>query len=129
MECVGCKVECKRFGKNRNGSQRFRCMECKKTYSAAPEGRTEGFNLPTDKIVLILQLLVEGCSVRTVERITETHRDTILKVLVHAGEKCERLLGSKIVNVPVKDVECDEIWGFVQKKQKAIRAGDARVKS
>jgi transposase-like protein/IS1 family transposase len=124
MECVDCKVECKRFGKNRNGSQRFRCMECKRTYSAAPEGRAEGFNLPTEKIVMILQLLVEGCSVRSIERITDTHRDTILKVLVYAGEKCERVLGSRIVNVPVKDVECDEIWGFIQKKQKALRPGD-----
>jgi hypothetical protein len=22
-----------------------------------------------------------------------------------------------IVNIPVKDVECDEIWGFIQKKE------------
>ena len=29
-----------------------------------------------------------------------------------------------IVNVPVKDVECDEIWGFVGKKQKQVRPED-----
>lgn len=72
----------------------------------------------------VLQLLVEGCSIRTVERITEVHRDTILKVLVHAGEKCEALMGRMIVNVPVKDVECDELWAFVGKKQKAVREED-----
>jgi IS1 family transposase len=51
-------------------------------------------------------------------------RDTILKLLVLAGERCEKIMGRTIVNVPVKDVQCDEIWGFVGKKQKALAAGD-----
>ena len=40
-----------------------------------------------------------------------------MKLLVLAGEKCAAIMGGLIVNVPVKDVECDEIWGFVQKKE------------
>jgi hypothetical protein len=52
------------------------------------------------------------------------HRDTILRLLVIAGEKCEKLMGRWIVNVPVKDVECDEICGFVGKKQKQVRPED-----
>jgi hypothetical protein len=35
--------------------------------------------------------LVEGCSIRSTERITGVHRDTILKLLVAVGEKCEHL--------------------------------------
>jgi IS1 family transposase len=34
-----------------------------------------------------------------------------------AGQNCERIMGRTIVNVPVQDVQCDEIWGFVQKKE------------
>jgi len=34
--------------------------------------------------------------------------NTIMKILVSAGEKCNQLMGRVIVNVPVKDVECDE---------------------
>jgi IS1 family transposase len=34
-----------------------------------------------------------------------------------AGRNCERIMGRTIVNVPVEDVQCDEIWGFVQKKE------------
>ncbi len=33
-------------------------------------------------------------------------------------------MGRLIVNVPVKDVECDEIWGFVQKKEKRVQPDD-----
>jgi hypothetical protein len=40
-----------------------------------------------------------------------------------AGERCERLLADRIQGVPVSDVQCDEIWGFVQKKRMS-RRGD-----
>ncbi len=112
------------IGKNRNGSQRYRCSVCKRTYSDAPENRMDGFYLPADKIAQVVQLLVEGCSVRAIERIAGVHRDTVLKVLVMAGEKCEALMGRLIVNVPVKDVQMDEIWRFVGKKEKALEPGD-----
>jgi len=72
---------------------------------------------PQDKALLALRLLVEGCSIRAIERTTELHRDTILKLLVLTGEKCEKLMGRLIVNVPWRDVQCDEIWAFVSKKE------------
>jgi IS1 family transposase len=73
--------------------------------------------LPLDRAVSILQLLLEGMSVRSVERVTGVHRDTILRLLVLAGERCEALMLSKCQNLTVKDVEVDEIWGFVGKKE------------
>src|SRR6185437_4746068 len=59
----------------------------------------------------------EGNSIRSTERITGIHRDTICKLLVAAGERCERLLSEKIQNVPVSDVQADEIWCFGGKKE------------
>lgn len=82
--------------------------------------------MPIEKAVLALQLLVEGSSVRTTERITGLHRDTILRLLVHAGEKCATLFGRLIVNVPVNQVQCDEIWGYVGKKEKNKTAEEAK---
>jgi IS1 family transposase len=68
--------------------------------------------------------LLEGNSVSTVERITEVHHTTILKLLVLAGEKCERIMAEKIRNIEVRDVECDELWSFIAKKQKRVRPED-----
>ncbi len=124
MRCEACDVDCRKFGKNRNGSQRFRCPDCGKTCSEKPAGRIDGHNIPLSDIVKVLQLLVEGCSVRSIERITGHHRDTILRLMVRAGERCEKLMGRLIVNVPVKDVQADEIWGYVGKKQKRVRDDD-----
>jgi transposase-like protein/IS1 family transposase len=117
VTCHNCRIEAKRFGKHRNGLQRFRCAQCGKTYTESHEKPLEGMNIPQEKALLALRLLVEGCSVRSIERTTELHRDTILRLLVVAGGKCERLMGRMVVNVPSTDVQADEIWGFVQKKE------------
>ncbi len=70
-----------------------------------------------DKVILALKLLVEGNSISSTERITGIDGATIMKALALAGERCEKLTGRLIVNVPVADVECDEIWGYVAKKE------------
>ena len=62
--------------------------------------------IPQDKALLAVQLLLEGNSIRSTERITGLDRNTIMKVLVLAGEKCEKVMGRLIVNVPVTDVQC-----------------------
>src|ERR1035438_3848482 len=67
--------------------------------------------------ILALRLMVEGNSLRSTSRITDLDINTLMKILVKAGEKCEKLMGRMIVNVPCKDVQCDEIWAFVQKKE------------
>ncbi len=47
-----------------------------------------------------------------------------MKILLLAGNRCERLLESKVRNVPVSDVQCDEMWGFVGCKEKRNYTGD-----
>ncbi len=126
ITCHECNAECRRFGKHRNGLQRFRCPECGKTYTEAHKKPLGSMTIPIDKAVLALQLLIEGASVRSTERITGIHRDTILRLMVLAGEKCEKIMGRLIVNVPVKDVQADEIWGFIQKKEGHKRPKEAR---
>jgi transposase-like protein/IS1 family transposase len=124
MKCPTCQNEGQRFGTNRNGSQRFRCVPCKRTYSAKLTDRIAGSTIPLATVEKVLQFLIEGCSVRSVERISGLHRDTILKLLVAGGQNCEALLGRLIVNIPVQDVQADGIWGFIGKKEKRLEPGD-----
>jgi hypothetical protein len=55
--------------------------------------------LPLAKKTLILSHLVEGNSVRSIERLTGVHRDTILRVMVEAGTKAQDILDSQLVNL------------------------------
>lgn len=118
MVCHNCQIKAKKCGRDRKGNQRFRCAPCKKTFQAEREKPLNNMYLPLDKATLCLQLLVEGNSLRSVERITGVTMRTLLDLLLLAGEKCERLLNDKIKGVAVRDVQCDEMWGFVGMKEK-----------
>jgi len=110
--------------KHRNGLRRFRCRQCSKTFTEAHETPLDGMYLPIETAEMVLRLLLEGNSVSSVERVTGVHHGTILKLLVLAGEKCERIMATKIVNVQVRDVEADEVWSFIGKKEKRVRPED-----
>jgi IS1 family transposase len=74
----------------------------------------------------IISCLVEGNSIRTTERITDTHRDTITRLLVEAGEGSKALMNAEIRDLTCRRIECDEIWAFVGKKQRQVTDGDDR---
>ncbi len=93
-------------------------------FTDARDNTLDGMYLPVDKAEMVLRLLLEGNSVSSVERITDVHHGTILKLLVLAGERCEKIMGKHVRNVIVRDVEMDEVWAFIGKKEKRVRPGD-----
>jgi transposase-like protein len=125
VTCHSCRIECKRHGRDRKGNQRYQCRQCAKTFLEPRDNYLDGMRLPIEKAELVLRLLLEGNSVSSVEQITEVHHTTILKLLVLAGEKAERIMADNIRGVRVRDVECDEVWSFIgNKKQKRVRPDD-----
>ena len=71
-----------------------------------------------EKATLCLSLLTEGTSIRSTERISGVHRDTVMRLLRVAGAKCEALLDRLVRDVEVEDVQADELWSFVGMKEK-----------
>ena len=61
---------------------------------------------------------------RSTERLTRLHRDTILDLVVLVGQRCDRLFDEKIQGIEAKRVQADEIWGFVEKKEKRKKPTD-----
>jgi IS1 family transposase len=81
--------------------------------------------LSNDKKLRVISSLIEGNSVRSTERMTGIHRDTICRLLVETGEHCALLLDAHMRNLQCKLIQCDEIWTFVGKKQRHVRKADA----
>ena len=79
---------------------------------------------PLARRVQIVSALVEGNSIRSTERMTGTHRDTIMRLLAEVGEGCERLLNDRMRNLPCRRLQVDEVWSFVAKKQRHLRTTD-----
>src|SRR6478752_7384638 len=81
-------------------------------------------NLPTEKKVLAVSMLAEGSSIRSIERVTEVHRDTIMRLGVRVGQACAKIQNEKMRGLACEQVEIDEIWGFIGKKRKNTKAWD-----
>lgn len=80
--------------------------------------------LPRDKQISVLSLLVEGNSVRSTERLTGVHRDTILRLMVRVGNGCANLLDDTMRDLTCSRLELDELWAFVGKKQRHVTEWD-----
>lgn len=81
-------------------------------------------NLPLEKQTMAIHALAEGNSIRSIERMTGIHRDTIMRLGVKVGQACQVLLDEKMKNLELGSIEVDEIWGFIGKKQKNVTRSD-----
>jgi len=111
-------TEKKKHGRDRRGNQQYRCTVCGKTWTEADPKPLGDMRIPMDRAVMCLRMLLEGNSVRSVVRLTGTHRDTIIDLVVLIGQRCQRFLEDTIHRLPVREVQADEVWDFVGCKQK-----------
>ena len=81
--------------------------------------------LNMDKQIMVIGALAEGSSIRSIERMTGVHRDTIMRLGVKVGQGCTALMDISMRGLPCTRLEMDEIWGFVGKKEKHVRMEDA----
>lgn len=74
--------------------------------------------LPKEKQIMAISALAEGNSIRSIERMTGIHRDTIMRLGARVGNKCQEILDTELRDLTCKRVQVDEMWGFVGKKNK-----------
>src|SRR5579862_5018800 len=111
MVCPRCKHERTRlhdrYGKN--NTERYKCLDCSSTFSTASRGYISRMNISKENQNRVLDMLVEGISIRSISRLTGVHKNTVMSLLEHAGNKCMRILDNTMKNLPCKAIECDEI--------------------
>lgn len=131
MQCHFCAGNTQRFGRNRNGSRRYRCNVCRRTFTDPQDETPDRRRLPREQAIACLRMLLEGNSLRSTARLTGISRNTILDTMVEAGEKCQMFLSS-LRNLPASDVQVDELWAFVfckertrERLNRGLEVGDA----
>ena len=121
---ITCQHERKqKYGKDRKGNQRYKCCLCGQTFGEVTAKPIGDMRISMKEATTILGLLVEGMSVRAVERITGTCRKTICDLILVVGENCQHLLDATIKAVPARDVQVDEIWIVCRHEGKDSRSG------
>lgn len=68
----------------------------------------------------IIQLLVEGNSLRATSRIVDCSINTVTKLFVEVGRACADYQDKKLVNLSCKRIEVDEIWSFVYARRQNV---------
>lgn len=83
---------------------------------------------PLARRTQIIGALVEGNSIRSTERMTDTHRDTIMRLMVEIGTGCAKLADEQMRNLSCQRIQVDEIWSYVKVKQANIAKGVTRTR-
>lgn len=100
--------------------QMFECKVCGESFSETAGTPFFGLKTPTHTVCTALKELSEGLGVRAVARIHGVKPDTVLEWIKKAGQHCERVSEYMIRELKLTQVQLDEMWTFVHKKQRQL---------
>jgi IS1 family transposase len=78
--------------------------------------------LDTVRRAQIVSAIVEGCSIRSIVRMTGASKNTVAKLLVELGNACSNYMNEHLTNLACERLQVDEMWSFVGCKQKNATA-------
>jgi len=111
MKCPYCQNEDRqiKFGKNRSGSQKWRCKQCEKFYT--PEPGEIGYS--EEKRLQAVKMYADGMNLRRVARHLEVSPQSVANwVKAHAAQ-----LPDAPQPEGVDVVEMDELHTFIERKK------------
>lgn len=109
-----------RYGKDKTRELLY-CRTCGKRFAATQATALFGLHLPPDTIRQIIHHAAEGVGVRATARLLGLDKDTVNRVIVRAGEHCAAVLSELLDSLALTEVQLDELWTFVKKKQVLAR--------
>ena len=107
-------------GKYATGHQRYYCHHCGTYFMETKGTPLYRKHLSETEIINICKHLVEKNGVRSIERLTGHHRDTIGNLLEDMAEHAQKMNVYLVKNLGLSQYECDEFWTFVKKKRKHL---------
>lgn len=110
------------FTKNNGGHQMYRCNWCQGRFSETQGTVFFGLKTPAETVYRALTALSEGVSIRSTARIFGERPETILLWLRRAGQHSQQVSDYLLRNLHVPQAQMDELWTFVQKKEKNLSA-------
>src|SRR6476646_9585780 len=118
MIVISCQHETRhKHGKTKSGNQRYKCATCGQTFieESSPLGN---LRVSMKQATMALALMLEGMSIRSVQRLTGLCRQTLADLILVVGENCQRMLEERVQNVEVKECQLDELWSFCGMKER-----------
>jgi IS1 family transposase len=100
--------------------QMYRCNWCGQRFSETHGTVFYGLKTHQETVYRALHCLCENMSIRGTARVFNVKPDTILLWLRRAGEHSQKVSEYLMKNLHVEQVQLDELWTFVFKKEKTL---------
>lgn len=109
-----------RYGKTRDGRQRYQCKTCKQTFNERKG--TMFYNRKTEEkdILECLALLAEGVRISSISRTKGIKEDTILSFLREAAHHAEEVEAILLKDYEINQVQIDGLWAYIGHKKVAM---------
>lgn len=107
-------------GKNRVGHQQYYCFHCKSFFVETKGTPLYHKHLSEKEVIKICRLLVEKNGIRSIERVTGHHRDTIGRLLEDLAAHAAAVNDYLLREVKLDEFEVDEMWATVKKNKRRL---------
>jgi transposase-like protein len=92
------------------------CRTCKGRFSETKCTAFFGTKYSPETVGAIIRVTAEGNGVRATARILGLDKNAVNRVILKAGQHCEKVLRNLLSQLELTEVQLDELWAFVEKK-------------
>lgn len=106
----------RKFGTTKNGTQRYQCKSCNKTFTATNGTLFYRRRTPMKDILEVLAMIAEGMRISSASRVKGFKEDTICNWLQAAGNHVEEVEAILLADFQVERGQLDGLWSYVGNK-------------
>lgn len=118
MPCALCSHDkTYKHGKTSSGSQRYRCLNCKQTFTDTFDTIYYRRQVSQETVRIVLQSHCEGTSLRGISRISGLSYNTGVSLIRAASQKAQLIHNAQVQAVDTDAIAADEMWSFVEKNK------------
>lgn len=114
-------------GRKKNGNLNYTCTLCGRTFVRTVGTIFYRSRIRRKEAKQIANLLVEKNGVRSISRIIERNRNTILNFTDKLAAKCRQVNDFLLTDVKLSAIEIDELWTFIKKNKRKLKPNTIRI--
>ncbi|MBW2163904.1 MAG: hypothetical protein JRF43_05560, partial [Deltaproteobacteria bacterium] len=101
----------------KSGKRRiFQCKNCGETFSETRDTVFFDLRTPEEKVMMALKMILVQVSLSGISFVLGIKEETILNWLDRAFQKAEEINQVLLKDLPVTEIQLDEMWSFVRRK-------------
>lgn len=108
-------------GFKENGTRNYKCTICGRQFVRTAGTIFYRSRIKRKEAKQIANLLVEKNGVRSIGRITDRNRNTIMNFTDKLSAKCRQVNEFLLKDVKLSAIEIDELWTFIKKNKRKLK--------